>query len=107
MLKMLKYSISVASVAVPAIGHLINTDALDQAAKGLQHLKDCIEPGMDQVISKIEKDSVDEGELVENFANQMENKEALKGADLCKLETFLKDKHVAAGRGFALAAAKK
>ncbi|KAG0197359.1 hypothetical protein BGX33_000724, partial [Mortierella sp. NVP41] len=92
LLKMLKFSVSVASVAVPAVAHLINADALDQAAKGLQHLKDCIEPGMDQVISKIEKDSVDEGEPVENFADQMENKEALEGADLRKLETFLKDK---------------
>ncbi|KAK3837377.1 MAG: hypothetical protein J3R72DRAFT_476957 [Linnemannia gamsii] len=91
-LKMLKFSVSVASVAVPAVAHLLNADALDHAAKGLQHLKDCIEPGMDQVISKIEKDSLDEGEPVENFADRMENKEALEGADLRKLETFLKDK---------------
>ncbi|KAF9569199.1 hypothetical protein EC968_002670 [Mortierella alpina] len=91
-LKMLKYGVSVASVTVPAVAHLINADALDQVAKGLQHLKDCIEPGMDQVISKIEKDSVDEGEPVESFADQMESKEALEGADLRKLETFLKDK---------------
>ncbi|CAO3568623.1 unnamed protein product [Mortierella alpina] len=79
-------------VTVPAVAHLINADALDHAAKGLQHLKDCIEPGMDQMISKIEKDSVDEGELVESFTDQMENKEALEGADLRKLESFLKDK---------------
>ncbi|KAG0283453.1 hypothetical protein BGZ96_012183, partial [Linnemannia gamsii] len=91
-LKMLKYGVSVASVAVPAVAHLINADALDQAAKGLQHLKECIEPGMDHVISKIEKDSVDEGEPIENFADGMENKEALEGADLRNLETFLKDK---------------
>ncbi|KAF9084007.1 hypothetical protein BGX27_003950, partial [Mortierella sp. AM989] len=92
MLKMLKFTVSVASVAVPAVAHLINADALDHTAKGLQHLKDCIEPGMDQMISKIEKDSVDEGEPVENFADQIGNKEALEGADLRKLETFLKDK---------------
>ncbi|CAO3568757.1 unnamed protein product [Mortierella alpina] len=92
MLKMLKFTVSVASVAVPAVAHLINADALDHAAKGLQHLKDCIEPGMDQMISKIEKDSVDEGDLVESFTDRMENKEALEGADLRKLETFLKDK---------------
>ncbi|KAF9972774.1 hypothetical protein BGZ75_001360, partial [Mortierella antarctica] len=47
---------------------------------------------MDQVICKIEKDSVDEGETVESFTDQMESKEALEGADLRKLETFLKDK---------------
>ncbi|KAG0273372.1 hypothetical protein BGZ96_004876 [Linnemannia gamsii] len=92
MLKMLKFTVSVASVAVPAVAHLINADALDHVGKGLQHLKDCIEPGMDQVIIKIEKDSVDEGEPVENFTDQVENKEALEGADLRKLETFLKGK---------------
>ncbi|KAG0253038.1 hypothetical protein BGZ95_006464, partial [Linnemannia exigua] len=91
MLKMLKFTVSVASVAVPAVAHLINSDALDHAAKGLQHLKDCIEPGMDQMISKIEKESVDEVEPVESFSDQMENKEALEGADLRKLEAFLKD----------------
>ncbi|KAF9932720.1 hypothetical protein BGZ67_004596 [Mortierella alpina] len=91
-LKMLKFGVSVASVAVPAVTHLINADALDHVGKGLQHLKDCIEPGMDQVICKIEKNSVDEGEAVESFTDQMENKEALEGADLRKLETFLKDK---------------
>ncbi|KAF9571191.1 hypothetical protein EC968_000879 [Mortierella alpina] len=91
-LKMLKFGISVASVAVPAVAHLLNADALEHAGKGLQHLKDCIEPGMDQVICKIEKDSVDEREPVETFGDHMENKEALEGADLRKLETFLKDK---------------
>ncbi|KAF9972773.1 hypothetical protein BGZ75_001359, partial [Mortierella antarctica] len=32
-LKMLKFGVSVASVAVPAVAHLINSDALDQVAK--------------------------------------------------------------------------
>ncbi|CAO3568753.1 unnamed protein product [Mortierella alpina] len=91
-LKMLKFSISVANVAVPAVAHLINADALDHAAESLQNLKDCIEPGMDQVISKIEKDSVDERESIDPLSDQVENKEALEGADLRKLETFLKDK---------------
>ncbi|KAF9902118.1 hypothetical protein EC991_005258 [Linnemannia zychae] len=87
-LKMLKFGLSVANVAVPAVTHLIKADALDQAAKGLHHLKNYIGPGMDQVISKIEE----EGEIFENFAEQMKNKEALEGANLRKLETFLKDK---------------
>ncbi|KAG0308426.1 hypothetical protein BGZ97_013378, partial [Linnemannia gamsii] len=89
-LKMLKFGVSVASVTVPTVAHLINANALDQAAKGLRHLKDCIEPGMNHVISKIEKDSVDEEVPVENFVDHMGNKEALEGADLRKLETFLK-----------------
>ncbi|KAG0043929.1 hypothetical protein BGZ90_008928, partial [Linnemannia elongata] len=35
--------------------------------------------------------SVNEGEAVDEFAKQMEKKEALEGADLRKLDTFLKD----------------
>ncbi|KAF9576916.1 hypothetical protein EC968_000041 [Mortierella alpina] len=92
-LKMLKFGVSGAGVAVPAVAHLVNADALDHAAKGLQHLRKCIEPGIDQVIRSIEKDSVDEGELVKNLACQTENKEAIEVADLRKLETFLKNKN--------------
>ncbi|KAF9935821.1 hypothetical protein BGZ67_002956 [Mortierella alpina] len=39
-LKMLKFGVSVASVAVPTVAHLINADALDQVGKGLQHPND-------------------------------------------------------------------
>ncbi|KAF9963562.1 hypothetical protein BGZ70_007336 [Mortierella alpina] len=91
-LKMLKYSLSVASVAVPAVAHLVNADALNHTAKSLEHLQKCIGPGMDQVIGRIEKDAVDELEPIKHFSDQVENKEALEGADLRKLETFLKDK---------------
>ncbi|KAF9356321.1 hypothetical protein BGX26_005426 [Mortierella sp. AD094] len=91
-LKMLKFSISVTGIAIPAISHLISADVIDQASSGLQQLRDHIGPGMDQVMEYIEKTSVDEGEAVEGVTEQMENKEALEGADLRKLETFLKDK---------------
>ncbi|KAF9201931.1 hypothetical protein BGZ59_002435, partial [Podila verticillata] len=90
-LKMLKFGISVAGVAVPAISHLVRADAIDQAATYLQLLKD-IEPMMDPVIDWMDKVSVNEGEAVDEFAKQMENKEALAGADLRKLDTFLKTK---------------
>ncbi|KAF9117739.1 hypothetical protein BGW39_001849, partial [Mortierella sp. 14UC] len=83
-LKMLKFSISVAGVAVPAISHLVRADFIDQAATYLQLLKD-IEPVMDPVIDWMDKVSANEGE-------DMQNKEALAGADLRKLNTFLKAK---------------
>ncbi|KAG0303192.1 RHO1 GDP-GTP exchange protein 2 [Dissophora globulifera] len=91
-LKMLKYGISVAGVAVPAISHLVRVDVIDEATDCLKQLKDNIEPGMDHVINWMDKLSVNEGEAVDQFANQMENKEALEGADLRKLDTFLKGK---------------
>ncbi|KAF9990533.1 hypothetical protein BGZ75_001406 [Mortierella antarctica] len=87
-LKMLKFGISVAGVAVPAISHLVRADAIDQATNCLKVLRD-IEPLMDPVIDWMDKVSTDEGEVVDEFAQQMKNKEALEGADLRKLATFL------------------
>ncbi|KAF9116177.1 hypothetical protein BGX30_006021, partial [Mortierella sp. GBA39] len=91
-LKMLKFGISVAGVAVPAISHLISADVIDQVTVSLQQLKDHIEPGMDQVIDYLEKVSLNEGEADEQVVEQMKNKEALEGADLRKLDMFLKGK---------------
>ncbi|KAF9930089.1 hypothetical protein BGZ67_005993 [Mortierella alpina] len=90
-LKMLKLGISVAGVAVPAISHLVRPDAIDQATSYLQILKD-IEPMMDPVVDWLDKVATDEGETVDEFSKQMKNKEALAGADLRKLSTFLKTK---------------
>ncbi|KAF9933676.1 hypothetical protein BGZ67_004171 [Mortierella alpina] len=87
-LKMLKFGISIAGVAVPAISHLVRADAIDEATNCLRVLRD-IEPLMDPVIDWMDKVSTDEGEVVDEFAQQMKNKEALEGADLRKLATFL------------------
>jgi len=92
MLKMLKYGIFVAGVAVPAISHLFRSGTIDQVTAGLQQLRDNIEPGMDNVIDWMDRASLNEGEAVDEFAKQMEKKGALEGADLRKLDTFLKDK---------------
>ncbi|KAF9287718.1 hypothetical protein BGZ68_001387, partial [Mortierella alpina] len=90
-LKMLKFGISVAGVAVPAISHLVRADVIDQAATYLKVLKD-FEPMMGPVLDWMDKISADEGGDVSEFAKQMESKEALAGADLRKLDTFLKAK---------------
>ncbi|KAF9977035.1 mediator complex subunit [Mortierella antarctica] len=91
-LKILKFSISVAGVAVPAISQLVRADFIDQASTHLQKLQADIEPGMDKVIALMDGASVDEGATIERFEEDMENKMALEGADLRKLDTFLKDK---------------
>ncbi|KAF9271986.1 hypothetical protein BGZ68_002832, partial [Mortierella alpina] len=91
-LKMLKFGISVAGVAIPAISHLVRADVIDQASTHLQKLQDDIEPGMDQVIALMDGVSVDEGAASDGFDGDMENKMALEGADLRKLDSFLKDK---------------
>ncbi|KAF9946239.1 hypothetical protein BGZ70_003314, partial [Mortierella alpina] len=91
-LKMLKYGISVAGVAIPAISHLVRADAIDQASTHLQKLQDDIELGMDQVIALMDGVSVDESTFIEGFDGDMEKNMALEGDDLRKLDTFLKDK---------------
>ncbi|KAF9079838.1 hypothetical protein BGX23_003095 [Mortierella sp. AD031] len=91
-LKMLKFGIPVAGVAILAISHLVRADVIDQASTHLQKLQADIEPGMDQVIALMDGVSVDEGTAIEGSDGDMENKMALEGADLRKLDTFLKDK---------------
>ncbi|KAF9350538.1 hypothetical protein BGX34_001158 [Mortierella sp. NVP85] len=91
-LQMLKYGITVAGVAVPALSHLISPDALGHVVDSLKSLKKSLEPGVDQVIGYIKKVSADEGQAVVRLSDQMDNKEALEGADLRQLESFLKNK---------------
>ncbi|KAI8597269.1 hypothetical protein EDD21DRAFT_222672 [Dissophora ornata] len=91
-LKMLKFGISVAGIALPAISHLIRADVIDQATAKFQQLRDNIQPGMDQVIGYIESVSENEDKAIDVMNQELEGKEALEGADLRKLNTFLKDK---------------
>ncbi|KAK3817585.1 MAG: hypothetical protein J3Q66DRAFT_440327 [Benniella sp.] len=91
-LRMLKYGITVAGIAVPALTQLIRVDLLDQATESLKLLTKTIEPGVNQVISYFEKKSADDGGAVVEFAQQIGSNEALEGADLRQLETFLKNK---------------
>ncbi|KAF9945109.1 hypothetical protein BGZ72_001648, partial [Mortierella alpina] len=90
-LKMLQFGISVAGVAVPAISHLISAEVIDEAATYLKVLKD-FEPIMNPLVEWMDNVSANEGEAIDESAKQMKNKEALAGADLRKLDTFLKVK---------------
>ncbi|KAG0010688.1 hypothetical protein BGZ81_002607, partial [Podila clonocystis] len=99
-LKMLKFGITVAGVAMPALSHLISVESIDQATTTLKQLQETIEPGVDRVIDYIDNVSVQDdgavGEVsvskdkaIDDVAEQVEKKEALEGTDLCKLDTFL------------------
>ncbi|KAF9362269.1 hypothetical protein BGX34_006494 [Mortierella sp. NVP85] len=81
-LRMLKFGISMARIAVPALNHLIRVGSLDQASKGLRVLENTIEPG----------GSSDDGRVAAGLAAQIKSSEALEGADLRQLESFLKKK---------------
>ncbi|KAF9287123.1 hypothetical protein BGZ68_002226 [Mortierella alpina] len=85
-LKMLKFGITVAGVAIPALPFLISADSMGQVATSVKHWQENIELGVDRAIDHIDNALThDDGAVV-----QMENKEALEGADLRKLDTFLK-----------------
>ncbi|KAF9087394.1 hypothetical protein BGX27_002939, partial [Mortierella sp. AM989] len=89
-LKILKFGINVAGVAVPALPLLINTESVGQATASLQKLQEHIELGVDRTIGHIDNLLAHDGGVDEEAGEQVKNKEALEGADLRKLETFLK-----------------
>jgi len=90
-LRMLKLGISAAGIAIPALALLIREDTINKATSSLKMLVGNIQAGMDQVIGCIENVCATEG-VVDGHSDQMEINEALEGADLRQLETFLKNK---------------
>jgi hypothetical protein len=86
---MFKYGIS---VGIPTLSQLAPPDTMGQITDGLKMMKDTIGPGINQVIDCIEKVTADEGQAVIGFLDQTDNNEALEGADLRQLKSFLKNK---------------
>jgi len=91
-LQMLKYSLTVAGVAVPALTQLIRPDDVEKVKEGLKSLTNTLEPGVNQAIEYIEKVTADQGQAVVELSEQMDSNEALEGADLRQLESILKTK---------------
>ena len=89
-LRMLKFGISVAGIAVPAMSLLVHDDTIAKASSSLKMLISNIQSGMDQAIGYIEKISPDEDNAGNGPLDQIGNNEALEGADLRQLESFLK-----------------
>ncbi|KAI8358916.1 hypothetical protein B0O80DRAFT_526665 [Mortierella sp. GBAus27b] len=90
-LKMLKFGISFAGVAVPSLSHLLRTEALDQVTTNLKMLTGNTQKGLNQAIGCLEKITGDNGKAADEFSEQMRTNEALEGADLRKLDSFLKN----------------
>ncbi|KAF9921092.1 hypothetical protein BGZ65_010648, partial [Modicella reniformis] len=92
------FGISVAGVVVPAVKHLaVKIPAVSDLVcvrdiEKAEKLMNEIEPGMVKVMEYIEKASVDEVRTVDGIMEQMGNNEALEGADLRKLDSFLRHK---------------
>ncbi|KAI8358920.1 hypothetical protein B0O80DRAFT_495570 [Mortierella sp. GBAus27b] len=90
-LKMLKFGISVAGVAVPSLSHLLRTEALDQVTTNLKMFTGNTQKGLNQAIGCLEKITGGNGEAADEFSEQMRTNDALEGADLRKLDSFLKN----------------
>ncbi|KAF9979846.1 hypothetical protein BGZ75_009160 [Mortierella antarctica] len=82
-LKMLKYGVTVAGVAMPALPQLVGPEVFGQTVPGLRVLQNTIVPGVDQIIAWMDKD-----EDIGGVTSQLDNTEA-SGVDLRKLESFL------------------
>jgi len=91
-LQMLKYGLTVAGVAVPALTQLIRPEDVEKVKEGLKSLTNTLEPGVNQAIEHIEKVTADQGQAVVELSESMDSNEALEGADLRQLESFLKTK---------------
>ncbi|KAI8349610.1 hypothetical protein B0O80DRAFT_429020 [Mortierella sp. GBAus27b] len=91
-LKMLRLGVSVVGVAVPAVALLVRTDALDRATSSLKMLIGNLQTGMDQTIGCLEKATTDSNDSGAGTMGQLDDHEALEGADLRSLGGFLKNK---------------
>lgn len=79
-------------VAIPAVTLLVRTDAFDRATPSLNMLTGNLQEGMEQAIACLEKATGAKGGASDGFSEQLVNNESLEGADLRKLERFLKKK---------------
>ncbi|KAG0221090.1 hypothetical protein BGX31_010198, partial [Mortierella sp. GBA43] len=84
-LKMLKFGISVAGVAIPALSHLVRVDAVDKATDDLKKLSGDLLKGMDKTIGCLERVTAGHASSSDGIFDPTENNEALEGADLRKL----------------------
>ncbi|KAG0286135.1 hypothetical protein BGZ96_009738 [Linnemannia gamsii] len=98
MLNMLKYGAMVAGLTVPALVPLRMTATIDQLKDSLNHFSYNIEPSVNQAITYLQALSVAQNPQRGKKAqegkgyNHADELEALEGADLRRLGTFLKNR---------------
>ncbi|KAG0218863.1 hypothetical protein BGX31_011479, partial [Mortierella sp. GBA43] len=90
-LRVLKYRVSVAGVTIPAVSHLVRTNDFEPSAESLKLLSGSLAKGIDQAIDYLEV-IMEKGGVVHGLSDQVKNNDALEGADLSKLESFLNHK---------------
>ncbi|KAG0294741.1 hypothetical protein BGZ97_004993, partial [Linnemannia gamsii] len=90
LLKILEFGIIMAGVAVPALPLLISTESIEQTTTALKQLQEYLEFGLERVIRHTDNLSAHDDGVDEGAVEQVNRTEALEGADLRKLDTFLK-----------------
>ncbi|KAF9936215.1 hypothetical protein BGZ65_002656, partial [Modicella reniformis] len=94
LMQMIKYGITVAGVVVPSLANFKIMDELDTAQKYLEYLKNNIAPLVDDTIGflqDIKSNNEADAELSTDHT-EFDQLEALEGADLRQLESYLKIK---------------
>ncbi|KAF9154368.1 hypothetical protein BG015_001141 [Linnemannia schmuckeri] len=99
LLQMLKYGVTIAGVVVPPLGKLSVVDSLKDVADGINHVLKDIGPRVDSSIAYIEKLTGIQSQLSTADSTSsltdpttLGGPEALEGADLRQLDSFLKTK---------------
>ncbi|KAF9143227.1 hypothetical protein BGX30_001003 [Mortierella sp. GBA39] len=96
LLQMLKYGVTIAGVVVPPLGHLNIVDAVEGTLGGINTVLQDLGPKVDSSIAYIEGLTGAQSHLVSSDSGStstgLGGLEALEGADLRQLESFLKSK---------------
>ncbi|KAF9902840.1 hypothetical protein EC991_004499 [Linnemannia zychae] len=90
LLQMIKYGVTIAGVVVPPLGQLKVVDSLENVAEGIDHVLKDIGPKVDSSIAYIESLMGTQSQLSSPDSGALSTMEALEGADLRQLESFLK-----------------
>ncbi|KAG0231769.1 hypothetical protein BGX31_005357 [Mortierella sp. GBA43] len=92
MMYMIKFGISAAGIAVPPLANFKVVDGLDSAQKYMDYLKKNIGPLVDDTIKFLSKTENGSGSELTAYDTEFDRLEALEGADLRQLDSYLKIK---------------
>ncbi|KAF9082595.1 hypothetical protein BGX29_003740, partial [Mortierella sp. GBA35] len=96
LLQMLKYDVAIVGAIVPPLGQLKLVDSLEGVHKGIMHILEDLGPRVDSSIAYIEGLNGVQNQLSSESSSTsfdsvtLEGLEALEGADLRQLDSFLK-----------------
>ena len=91
MLRMIKHGVAIAGYIVPPLAHLKLADGLDRVQKGLESIETNLEPHVDSAIAYLEKIQGGAADAPDG-RDQVEQAQALEGAELRQVANFLRNR---------------